>query len=524
MIAQALQLNKSVLCLQRQTQYGSRSKLSAMINGHPLIVKSDYLDQMTYQIAVKRFLTDLYQKSLLPHIEMKSNAKKIFLLGPPGSGKSTAGQKLADYLGCVFISSGDICRQVVRDLSHPLGEAVRSHMDAGILVPPNIMKQLIVSRLKQVDCQMLGYILDGYPSQDDLDTLVEAQIEPDLVFLFKCDDETAIARQCSRGQRVTDEFNAARQRVETFHQNAPNFSYLTQTPVIEVDANQDADQVSQYLKLSVVNWINQPQHSYFPIPPRLNQIVNSTQFHFHIDADDQDQLIQLAKFVYAADPNTIGQIKVYPIQSLHLCQQSQELSAYKKMANFHEIKNSETEAFITGRMGDHYHHEMMSTIMKSCQQSGLPCSVELEQYLGEWSLTPDGNLQGESHEEQAVTMPEGFSQSQVADVPSYELHHGFNLSKMTFPTQPIQLESLSQHCKDKGFSNGGWFIFTNKDYWSYRSNEFSNLSSIEAQKRVFQQGRDLQEILFNYGYDDVDVMFSLEAVHGIYRFNHNKYV
>lgn len=249
MIGQALYLNKHVLCLQKQN---SGSKLSAMINGHPMISKSIYGgDLRTYQIAVKTFLADLYQRSLLPDIEIKFNSKKIFLIGPPGSGKSTLGKQLAKHFGLIFISTGDICRQVVKNVNHPLSQIVRSYMDVGSLVPADVMKELVVNRLKQTDCQILGYILDGYPSKDDVVVLIEAQIEPDLVFVFKCTDETAITRQCSRGDRVTDEFNAATQRVATFHQNLPNLSSFAKTPVIDVDANQDVDQVIHYVNSCV---------------------------------------------------------------------------------------------------------------------------------------------------------------------------------------------------------------------------------------------------------------------------------
>jgi adenylate kinase family enzyme len=523
-IGEALHLNKPVFCLHKQPGYGQRKKLSAMINGHPLVAKSDYFDQTTYEISIKRFLVDLHERSLLPAVELKSdrsNAMKIFLAGPPGSGKSTVGKSLAQKWGFVFISSGDICRQIVKDRSHPLAQKVRSFMDQGHLVPASVMKELISDRLKQSDCQTLGYVLDGYPpSQDDLDNLLQEQIQPDLLFLFKCEDATAVARQCSRGDRITDEFSAATQRVALFHQNLPNFCKFKDTPVITVDADQTAEVVDSYVKSTVRNWIDPPKTSYFPIPPTANQSLLSTRFHFHIDANDNKQLREITKLVYASYPDLAGQMKIYPIQSLHLGQQTQDLPAYGRMANFHEISNSKTEAFMTGRMGLEYNSQMMSAVLQSCRNSRIGSAAELEQYLGEWQRTPDGTeIVDSQYEEQIVELPQEFSQYLIADVPIHELHHGFNILKSNFPNQPIYLEDLTMRCNEKGFHTGGWFIFSNNDHWSYRSNEFSNLTSSEARKLLGQQAIDLQSILFNWGYDDVNVMYSLERVHGIYRFD-----
>ncbi len=86
---------------------------------------------------------------------------RMVLLGPPGAGKGTQAKKLAEHYGIPHISTGDILRDAVRK-GTDLGKKAREYMDAGALVPDEIVIGIVRERLKEEDCAM-GFILDGFP-------------------------------------------------------------------------------------------------------------------------------------------------------------------------------------------------------------------------------------------------------------------------------------------------------------------------------------------------------------------------
>jgi adenylate kinase len=86
---------------------------------------------------------------------------RLVLLGPPGAGKGTQAQRLIDKLRVPQISTGDLLRAAVRDTT-PLGVEAKTFMDAGKLVPDEVVIGMVRERIKQADCRD-GYILDGFP-------------------------------------------------------------------------------------------------------------------------------------------------------------------------------------------------------------------------------------------------------------------------------------------------------------------------------------------------------------------------
>ena len=86
---------------------------------------------------------------------------KIIMLGAPGAGKGTQAKKIAEKYHIPHISTGDIFRENIKNGTE-LGKKAKEYMDAGNLVPDELVCDLVVDRLKQDDCKN-GYILDGFP-------------------------------------------------------------------------------------------------------------------------------------------------------------------------------------------------------------------------------------------------------------------------------------------------------------------------------------------------------------------------
>lgn len=86
---------------------------------------------------------------------------KIIMLGAPGAGKGTQAKKIAEKYSIPHISTGDIFRANIKDGTE-LGKKAKTYMDQGLLVPDELVVDLVVDRLQQDDCKN-GYVLDGFP-------------------------------------------------------------------------------------------------------------------------------------------------------------------------------------------------------------------------------------------------------------------------------------------------------------------------------------------------------------------------
>ena len=94
-------------------------------------------------------------------IDLEVNDMKIIMLGAPGAGKGTQAKMIAEKFGIPHISTGDIFRAYIKNGTE-LGAKAKEYMDKGLLVPDELVVDLIMDRFKADDCKN-GYILDGFP-------------------------------------------------------------------------------------------------------------------------------------------------------------------------------------------------------------------------------------------------------------------------------------------------------------------------------------------------------------------------
>lgn len=124
---------------------------------------------------------------------------KLILLGAPGAGKGTQAEKICEELNIPAISTGNILRAAVKDGTE-MGLKAKSYMDAGQLVPDEVVIGIIKDRLNDDDCKN-GFILDGFPRTiPQAQALLDSGVDIDKVIDIEVPDE-AITKRMS-GRRV----------------------------------------------------------------------------------------------------------------------------------------------------------------------------------------------------------------------------------------------------------------------------------------------------------------------------------
>ena len=203
---------------------------------------------------------------------------KIVMLGAPGAGKGTQAKKIADKYGVPHISTGDIFRANIKEGTE-LGNKAKTYMDKGLLVPDELVVDLVVDRIKNDDCKK-GYVLDGFPrtipQAECLDkALSEMSDALDFAINIDVPDENIISRMggrracvgcgatyhvvnippkkegiCDRcgGElilRDDDKPETVKQRLDVYHeQTQPLIDYYTKKGIIrDVDGTMEMDDV-----------------------------------------------------------------------------------------------------------------------------------------------------------------------------------------------------------------------------------------------------------------------------------------
>ena len=184
----------------------------------------------------------------------------IILLGPPGAGKGTQAQVLVNGHGLVQLSTGDMLRAAVASGSE-LGQEAKAVMEAGKLMPDDIMVQIISDRIAEPDCTK-GFILDGFPrttaQAEALDDMLGEQGLPlDHVIEISVDDSVLIDRINARvaqtpeaDRRDDDNEETLKHRLQEYHeQTAPILPYYESRGMLKkVDGMQPIDEVSKQIE------------------------------------------------------------------------------------------------------------------------------------------------------------------------------------------------------------------------------------------------------------------------------------
>lgn len=207
---------------------------------------------------------------------------RVILIGPPGAGKGTQAASIKTKYPIAHISTGDILRENVKEPTE-LGVAAKSFMDAGKLVPDDLIIEMMKSRLAAPDA-VNGFLLDGFPrtiaQAESLDGLLDKMsMQLDVVVLLEISDDEVVKRLTSRRicsscgtiynvvahppkvdsvcdvcsgsviQRDDDKESVICNRLSVYHdQTSPLVSYYEQKNLLHrIDAAGDKDAVLSYM-------------------------------------------------------------------------------------------------------------------------------------------------------------------------------------------------------------------------------------------------------------------------------------
>ncbi|MBT8207607.1 MAG: adenylate kinase [Acidimicrobiia bacterium] len=174
---------------------------------------------------------------------------RIVLVGPPGSGKGTQAERLAESLGIPWISTGQMLREAVAGGSE-LGQRVEGILAAGNLVDDETMAAVVRHRLAQADAEG-GFLLDGYPrTKGQAETLSsileEREVALDRVLFIDVPEDELVTRALAR-KRADDKEEVIRNRLAVYREKTePVIEYYQRFGLVEaINGDQSIDEVSE---------------------------------------------------------------------------------------------------------------------------------------------------------------------------------------------------------------------------------------------------------------------------------------
>ena len=183
--------------------------------------------------------------------EESENARRLLLIGPPGSGKGTVGRRLAEQYGVEHIAAGDLLRHQVETKSD-IGRRAAESMQRGELVSDSLVYELVLPRIL-VAGKTNGYVLDGFPR-----TLVQAEVgraitdsndvAVTLAILLDAEPDVLIPRLLDRARnedRIDDTPEVIRARLDVFNEEVePLLDFYRELGLlVTVDASGSPEEV-----------------------------------------------------------------------------------------------------------------------------------------------------------------------------------------------------------------------------------------------------------------------------------------
>ena len=182
----------------------------------------------------------------------------LILLGPPGCGKGTQARILEDRFGAVQLSTGDMLRAAVK-AGTEAGKRAEAIMNAGKLVPDDLIVSMIAERIDEPDCAN-GFILDGFPRNVTQAKALDAMLKEkgltlDHVIELEVDEVVLFARiegraaESGAAVRADDNPETLKKRLAVYReQTAPILPYYRKTGRLQsVDGMQSIDEVADQL-------------------------------------------------------------------------------------------------------------------------------------------------------------------------------------------------------------------------------------------------------------------------------------
>ena len=190
----------------------------------------------------------------------------LILLGPPGCGKGTQAARLKDKYGVIPLSTGDMLRAAVA-AGTDVGRKAKAIMEAGQLVPDDVVVGVIAERIGQADVQKKGFVLDGFPrtvaQAKSLDAMMEKRgWKLDHIIELKVDEKALFARIDKRVRetaaaggpvRADDNAETLKKRITVYReQTQPILPYYAKAGrLIAVDGMAPIDEVTRQLEAIV---------------------------------------------------------------------------------------------------------------------------------------------------------------------------------------------------------------------------------------------------------------------------------
>lgn len=463
----------------------------------------------------------------------------IFLMGYPGSGKGTQGKILSQKLNTTHLSTGELFRNEVKKKSD-VGKQMSFYMDNGEIIPKELTFNYLYDELGKEKYRN-GVILDGYPKNLEslefiLRTLKKYNYKIINIIYIDIPRNVALERLCNRlncsvcdldydnslsccrrcggllKPRSDDSLDTINKRLDVFERDTLPVLDMFSKVLTRIDGVQSIDDVTE----SIMELVK-------PVAEK------STVFHNHIDAENEDLLVELVNKIELSDLDF--QNKIYRVKNLLLGPQyknSEFKEVYQHLPNFHSIEDSNNEAFSTGKMGNELNYDQVLRTLEVCFDNpgrGIMTEIEEDIYsvtfdqCGFRKVTLDN---GETPFQIDWDRLPGWKSRMIENVPKFELHHSVDIPKYFCKEMPIPMELLRDTLVSEGFDIGGLFMFDKEDKWAYRMNQFSNESYEKCLNLLDNQFYALRKIVDSLletdePYNIFYTACSLEKVHAIWK-------